>query len=49
MKNQYRAEESPISFNASVIARQEEGWEDMLETVLLRWVDAVVGEQRGER
>jgi hypothetical protein len=29
-----------------VVARKEEGWEDMLERVLIRWVDKVVEERR---
>ena len=39
----------PIVFDAKVVARREDGWQDMLETVLLAWVDAVVEEKRGER
>lgn len=39
----------PVMFDATLVARLGDGWEDSLETVLLRWVDAVVGEQRGER
>jgi hypothetical protein len=38
--------ESPIVFDARVVARKEEGWEDMLERVLIRWVDKVVEERR---
>jgi hypothetical protein len=38
--------ESPIVFDARVVAKKEEGWEDMLESVLMRWVDKVVEERR---
>ncbi|KIY65691.1 hypothetical protein CYLTODRAFT_424106 [Cylindrobasidium torrendii FP15055 ss-10] len=38
--------EIPIHFDAKVVARKEEGWEDMLQVVLLRWVSKVVDEQR---
>ncbi|KAL1743809.1 hypothetical protein HDZ31DRAFT_64685 [Schizophyllum fasciatum] len=39
----------PIVFDAKLVARREEGWQDMLESVLLAWVGAVVEEKRGER
>ncbi|KAF7986870.1 hypothetical protein HWV62_12608 [Athelia sp. TMB] len=38
-----------IVFDASRVARREVGWEDMLESVLKVWMNAVVGERRGER
>jgi len=38
--------ESPIVFDARIVAKKEEGWEDMLESVLMRWVDRVVEEKR---
>lgn len=38
--------ESPIVFDARVVAKKEEGWEDMLESVLMRWIDKVVEERR---
>ncbi|KAI0262095.1 hypothetical protein BC834DRAFT_1043661 [Gloeopeniophorella convolvens] len=38
----------PIFFDARVVARKEDGWEDMLERVLLRWTSAVVEECRGD-
>lgn len=41
-----RGKESPIVFDARVVAKKEEGWEDMLERVLIRWVDRVVEERR---
>lgn len=39
----------PILFDAPVVARLDPGWEDMLEIVVNRWVDAVVEEKRGDR
>lgn len=38
--------EPPIPFNATLVARNEPGWEDMLEQLALRWVTAVVDERR---
>ena len=38
--------ESPIVFDARVVAKKDAGWEDMLESVLMRWVDKVVEERR---
>jgi hypothetical protein len=43
------ATEPPIFFDAPIVARKEDGWEDMLENAVLKWVDAVVEERRGER
>lgn len=39
----------PIIFDAPVVARQELGWEEMLETAALEWMQAVVNEKRSER
>jgi len=39
----------PIVFDARVVARKDEGWEDMLAELLLRWVGRVVEERRGVR
>ncbi|KAH7102484.1 hypothetical protein BKA62DRAFT_637538 [Auriculariales sp. MPI-PUGE-AT-0066] len=41
--------EPPIVFDGRVVARQETGWEETLERVLRRWVEAVVTEKRAER
>lgn len=38
--------ESPVMFDARVVAKREEGWEDMLESVLFAWVDKVIEERR---
>ncbi|KAI0065172.1 hypothetical protein BV25DRAFT_1822288 [Artomyces pyxidatus] len=40
--------EPPVYFDARVVARKEDGWEQMLENVLERWVRAVVDERRGD-
>ena len=39
--------EPPITFDAPLIARHEPGWEDMLERLAVRWMQAVVDEKRG--
>ncbi|KAI0773197.1 hypothetical protein BD413DRAFT_540023 [Trametes elegans] len=41
--------EDTIIFDAPLVARLEDGWEDMLERLVFKWMDAVVGEKRGER
>ncbi|RDX45749.1 hypothetical protein OH76DRAFT_1486063 [Lentinus brumalis] len=41
--------EDAIIFDATMVARLEDGWEHMLERAVFQWVDAVVGERRGER
>ncbi|KAI0643279.1 hypothetical protein C8Q79DRAFT_978077 [Trametes meyenii] len=38
-----------IIFDAPMVARLEDGWERMLERLVLKWMDAVVSEKRGER
>ncbi|KAH9051603.1 hypothetical protein EDB83DRAFT_2542998 [Lactarius deliciosus] len=38
--------EPPIFFDAREVARQDDGWENMLERVLFRWTLAVVEERR---
>ncbi|KAI5122406.1 hypothetical protein M0805_002956 [Coniferiporia weirii] len=38
-----------IVFDAKAVARRDEGWDEMLETVVLLWVAAVVEERRGAR
>jgi len=40
------ARESPILFDAKVVAKKEDGWEDMLEIVLFSWMERVVCERR---
>ncbi|KAH9975003.1 hypothetical protein BGW80DRAFT_1299516 [Lactifluus volemus] len=38
--------EPPIFFDARLVARRDDGWDDMLERTLLRWTLAVVEERR---
>ena len=38
--------EPPIFFDARLVARRDDGWDDMLERTLLRWTFAVVEERR---
>ena len=40
--------EDVILFDAPMVARLEEGWELMLERLVLKWMEAVVCERRGE-
>jgi hypothetical protein len=35
-----------IFFDAKLVARKEDGWEDMLNSVLVLWVQKVVEERR---
>ncbi|RPD58164.1 hypothetical protein L227DRAFT_577204 [Lentinus tigrinus ALCF2SS1-6] len=41
--------EDVILFDAPMVARLEDGWDQMLEKLVFMWVDAVVSERRGER
>jgi hypothetical protein len=41
-----KSSEMPFFFDARVVARRDEGWEDMLERTLLRWTSVVVEERR---
>ncbi|KAI0370675.1 hypothetical protein BV20DRAFT_1018332 [Pilatotrama ljubarskyi] len=41
--------EDTIVFDAPLVARLEEGWEQMLERLVFKWMEAVVNEKRGER
>jgi hypothetical protein len=36
----------PVYFEPKVVAARESGWEDMLERVLERWLEAVLDETR---
>jgi hypothetical protein len=44
-----RFSEPPLVFDAKMVARKEEGWDSMLEEVLMKWVWKVVDEQRSTR
>jgi hypothetical protein len=35
-------------FDAAVVAKREGNWQDMLQSALFKWVDAVVSEKRGQ-
>ena len=41
-----KSSDMPIFFDARVVARRDDGWEDMLERTLLRWTSVVVEERR---
>ncbi|KAJ3966985.1 hypothetical protein EV361DRAFT_526504 [Lentinula raphanica] len=41
--------EPPVTFDARIVAKQEDGWEEMLEAVLRRWMWRVVDEKRSEK
>jgi len=41
--------ESTLMFDLKVVASKEEGWDDMLENVLNKWVERVVEEERMRR
>ncbi|KAI9461406.1 hypothetical protein F5148DRAFT_1215302 [Russula earlei] len=41
-----KTSDAPFFFDARVVARRGDGWEDMLERTLLRWTSAVVEERR---
>ncbi|TFK70980.1 hypothetical protein BDN72DRAFT_838226 [Pluteus cervinus] len=41
--------EPPITFDTRIVAKRDDGWEDMLEGVLLKWVRKVVDEKRSGR
>lgn len=40
--------EPQVYFDARTVARRDEGWEEMLEQILERWVQAVVDERRAQ-
>ncbi|KAJ3809978.1 hypothetical protein F5876DRAFT_42802 [Lentinula aff. lateritia] len=42
----FATDEPPVMFDARIVAKQEEGWEEMLETVVRRWMWRVVDEKR---
>lgn len=48
-KRQSNSSDPPLYFDAKFVARKDEGWQEMLEKAVLRWVSAVVDEKRGER
>lgn len=48
-KVRFPTTELPITFDPRLVARKEEGWDTMLYDTLLKWMDVVVDERRGER
>ncbi|KAI0795825.1 hypothetical protein C8Q75DRAFT_791040 [Abortiporus biennis] len=44
-----KSAELPIIFDAPVVARHDFGWEEMLERLVLRWMQAVIDERRSDR
>lgn len=46
MRATHRSTEPTIVFDARVVAKKDDGWEDMLETVLLSWIRKAVDEKR---
>lgn len=36
----------PVLFEPKIIAAHENGWEDMFERVLIRWLDVILNEKR---
>lgn len=36
----------PIYFDPKIVAAKDEGWEEMLEKVLMRWLDIILMEKR---
>ncbi|KAJ7485134.1 hypothetical protein B0H11DRAFT_2018242 [Mycena galericulata] len=44
----FNPEQPPVVFDAKAVARKDPGWEQILEGALLRWVQRVVAERRGE-
>ncbi|KAG1744915.1 uncharacterized protein EDB91DRAFT_1121603 [Suillus paluster] len=48
-KIRFPTTEPSITFDPRLVARKDEGWDAMLQETLLKWVDVVVEERRGER
>ncbi|KAJ7810848.1 hypothetical protein B0H14DRAFT_3090718 [Mycena olivaceomarginata] len=44
----FNPEQPPVIFDAKTVARKDPGWDGILENVMLRWVQRVVAERRGE-
>nr|GAT54399.1 predicted protein [Mycena chlorophos] len=44
----FNPEQPPVVFDAKVVARKDPGWEDILENAIIRWMQSVVAEKRGE-
>ncbi|KAH7914926.1 hypothetical protein BJ138DRAFT_1142950 [Hygrophoropsis aurantiaca] len=48
-KVRFPTNDPPVIFDPRLVARKDDGWESMLEAVVLQWVNVVVEERRGER
>lgn len=46
VRTTHRTAEPPIVFDARVVAKKEDDWEDMLEAVLIKWLWKAVEEKR---
>ncbi|KAJ7666905.1 hypothetical protein DFH06DRAFT_253115 [Mycena polygramma] len=44
----FTTDQPPVIFDAKAVARKDPGWEDILEGAMVRWVQRVVAERRGE-
>ncbi|KAJ7915650.1 hypothetical protein B0H13DRAFT_2454007 [Mycena leptocephala] len=44
----FNPEQPPVIFDAKAVARKDPGWDGILEGAMLRWVERVVAERRGE-
>ncbi|KAJ3746139.1 hypothetical protein DFH05DRAFT_914316 [Lentinula detonsa] len=49
LHQKFPTNELPVMFDARIVAKQEEGWEEMLEAVVSRWMWRVVDEKRTEK
>ncbi|KAJ4490623.1 hypothetical protein J3R30DRAFT_3278134 [Lentinula aciculospora] len=48
-QRKFATNEPPVMFDARVVAKQEDGWEEMLEAVVRRWMWRVVDEKRMDK
>jgi hypothetical protein len=44
----FNPEQPPVIFDAKAVAHKDPGWDGILEGAMLRWVERVVAERRGE-
>ncbi|KAJ6524428.1 hypothetical protein DFH09DRAFT_1096115 [Mycena vulgaris] len=44
----FNPDQPPVIFDAKAVARKDPGWDEILEGLILRWVQRVVAERRGE-
>ncbi|CAK5263641.1 unnamed protein product [Mycena citricolor] len=48
IQQRFNPGQPPVVFDAKIVARQDAGWDEILEGVILRWMQRVVAEKRGE-